>query len=92
MPIKPQIRAYIAENFLHGSPAADFTDATPLITSGIVDSLGMISLVDFLESNFGIEFLPREIDVDSLDTIEHIDAVVRAKLVDLQSVDLRHGQ
>jgi acyl carrier protein len=52
----------------------------PLITSGIIDSIGMLGLVDFIESRYAIEFLPREIDVHTLDTVERIEAVIRTKL------------
>ena len=55
-------------------------DAMPLITGGIIDSIGMIGLVAFLESRYEVEFMPREIDVHSLDTIERIEKVMRKKL------------
>ena len=55
-------------------------DAMPLITGGLIDSIGMIGLVAFLESRFEIEFMPREIDVHSLDTVERIEEVIRKKL------------
>jgi acyl carrier protein len=52
----------------------------PLITSGIIDSIGMLGLVDFIESRYAIEFMPREIDVHALDTVERIASLIRAKL------------
>jgi acyl carrier protein len=52
----------------------------PLITSGIIDSIGMLGLVDFIESRYAIEFMPREIDVHTLDTVERIESLIRAKL------------
>ena len=55
-------------------------DATPLVTGGLIDSIGMIGLVAFLENRFAVEFMPREIDVHSLDTLERIEEVVRKKL------------
>jgi acyl carrier protein len=69
----------VAENFLAASPNT-ILDTTSLITGGIIDSIGMISLVAFLERHFDIEFMPREIDVHSLDTVELIEQVVRKKL------------
>ncbi|MGA2202662.1 MAG: acyl carrier protein [Terriglobales bacterium] len=78
--IKSEVRKYIADNFLLGAQRATLEDAMPLITGGIIDSIGMIGLVDFLESRFEVEFMPREIDVHSLDTVERIEELIRKKL------------
>lgn len=83
MEIKTEVRKYVAENFLSASPNT-IEDTMPLITGGIIDSIGMISLVAFLESHFEIEFMPREIDVHSLDTVDRIEEVVRKKLASRQ--------
>ena len=80
MEIKTEVRQFIAENFLLGVHQTTIEDATPLITGGLIDSIGMIGLVAFLESRFEIEFMPREIDVHSLDTLERIEELIRKKL------------
>ena len=80
MEIKNEIRAFIAANYLPDSPPEAIDDSMPLITSGIIDSIGMLGLVDFIESRFAIEFLPREIDVHALDSIQRIETLIRAKL------------
>jgi acyl carrier protein len=63
--IKTEVRQYIAENFLPGAPIETIDDSMPLITGGVIDSIGMIGLVAFLESRYEVEFMPREIDVHS---------------------------
>jgi acyl carrier protein len=78
--IKQAVRQFIAENVLLGLHQTTIGDTTPLVTGGLIDSIGMIGLVAFLESRFEIEFMPREIDVHSLDTLERIEEVVRKKL------------
>jgi acyl carrier protein len=78
--IKPEVRKYVVDNFLLGAQRATIVeDATPLITGGLIDSIGMIGLVAFLESRFEVEFMPREIDVHSLDTVERIEILIRKK-------------
>ena len=52
----------------------------PLISGGLIDSIGMVGLVAFLERRYEIEFMPREIDVDRLDTIEQIETLIQKKL------------
>jgi acyl carrier protein len=91
--IRTEVRKYVAENFLPDVPEATVEDTMPLISGGIIDSLGMIGLVDFLESRFEVEFMPREIDMHSLDTVERIEAVVRGKLAGRKAgVATGHGQ
>jgi len=78
--IKTEVRKYIAENFLLDAPEATIEDTMPLITGGLIDSLGMVGLIAFLERRFEVEFMPREIDVHRLDTVERIDELLRKKL------------
>ena len=79
MEIKGAIRQFIAENVLLGVHQAKIEDSTPLVTGGLIDSIGMIGLVAFLESQFKVEFDPREINVQHLNTLEQIEELIRKK-------------
>jgi len=89
--IKKAVRQFIAENVLLGVHQTAIEDATPLITGGLIDSIGMVGLVAFLEAHFEVEFMPREIDAHSLDTLERIEEVIRKKLTDGQRVSLERS-
>ena len=89
--IKKEVRQFIAKNVLLGVHQTTIEDATPLITGGLIDSIGMIGLVDFLEARFGVEFMPREVDVHSLDTLERIEEVIRKKLAGREAVAATSG-
>jgi acyl carrier protein len=78
--IKTEVRKYVADNFLPDASVESISDDMPLITGGIIDSIGMLGLVDFLESRYEIEFMPREIDVHSLDTLAQIEELIQRKL------------
>ncbi len=80
MEIKTEVRQYVIENFLSDAPDASLEDSTRLVTSGLIDSIGMIGLVDFIEGRFAIEFMPREIGVHNLDTVDQIEELIRKKL------------
>lgn len=41
---------------------------TPLLSSGLVDSFGVIGLLSDLESHYGVIIEPEEVDVDTFDT------------------------
>lgn len=78
--VKQAIREYILKEFLPGENPAELTDATPLITGGILDSLATIKLVAFLEQQFKIQIQAHETMVDYLDTINDIAQLVQSKL------------
>jgi acyl carrier protein len=78
--LKQAIRGYILEEFLPGESPAMLTDSTPLITGGILDSLGTIKLVAFLEERFKIQIQAHETMVDYLDTVNDIAQLVSSKL------------
>ena len=80
MEIKATVRQFILHNYLRGAQSQSLQDTTPLITTGIIDSIGVIDLLNFLESQFGIEFMPAEIDRYHLDTVEQIHRIIREKL------------
>jgi len=92
MEIKSAVRQFIAENVLLGVHQTVIEDATPLVTGGLIDSIGMIGLVSFLEARFKVEFVPREINVHSLDTLEQIEELIRKKLAGRDADSAGSGQ
>ncbi len=51
-----------------------------LLGSGIVDSLGMMKLVSFIEEQFAIEVAPDEMVIDNFMTVENICEYIKTKL------------
>jgi acyl carrier protein len=80
MNIQAVVRQYILEKYLAGEYSEGFEDTTPLISSGIIDSIGVLDLVNFIESRFKIEFMPREIAPHNLETVEQIQLAIQKKL------------
>jgi len=80
MNIQAVVRQYILEKHLQGEYSKGFQDTTPLISSGIIDSIGVLDLVNFIESRFEIEFMPREIAPRNLETVEQIQQAIQRKL------------
>ncbi|MGB6199050.1 MAG: acyl carrier protein [Candidatus Acidiferrales bacterium] len=77
--IKSEIHQYILTEFLPGEKSSNLHDDTPLRTSGIVDSTGMLQLVGFIEDRFGIEVDAYEANVENFDRIEDIVAFIAKK-------------
>jgi acyl carrier protein len=78
MDYKQEIRGYVKEHFLPGGQGLE--DTTPLISGGLIDSIGMLGLISFMESRFGVEFMPREVDAHTLDNVNLIAALIDRKL------------
>lgn len=72
------VKAYILEEFLPGESPSSIDETTPLITGGIIDSIGTIKLVSFLEKTYNIQFKAFEFN-DNLDNIKSIVRVVEKK-------------
>jgi acyl carrier protein len=77
--IRQAVQDYILSEFLTGEDPAELTDATPLITGGILDSISTLKLVVFLEERFGVIVEAHEADVDNLDSVGRIARLIESK-------------
>lgn len=77
--VKLLVRSYVAQQFLPGEDPASITDDVKLVSDGIIDSLGSLKLVSWLEERFGVKVEAHEVDVDHLDTLDLISALVISK-------------
>jgi acyl carrier protein len=73
------IRAFIVENFLFGDTTVDLADHVSLIEAGIIDSTGVLELVGFVESTFGLTVADSDIVPANFDSIGRLAAYVEAK-------------
>lgn len=77
--IKETLKIYILNEFLPGEDPTALTDATPLMTTGILDSIAVLKAVTFLENQFGIIVQPHEAVVDNLNTVLDMTRLVMSK-------------
>ena len=73
------IRQYILSEFLPGEKASNLLDDTPLRSSGILDSMATLRLINFVEERFGIEVDAHEASVENFDRIDSIVSFIRSK-------------
>ncbi len=55
---------------------APFGDSESLIKAGRLDSLSVVKLVTFLESDFGVDFTRVEFDPERFDSVSDIAAIL----------------
>ena len=70
------IRKFVAGLLEEHDDRAPFTDTDSLVGSGRLDSLSVVKLVTFLESDFAVDFSEVKFDPQRLDSVAGIAAVV----------------
>lgn len=76
--MKEKIRSFIVENFLFGDAGA-LKEDTSFLNDGIIDSTGILELVDYIEENFGIKVEDDELVPENLDSIKNLEAYITRK-------------
>jgi len=77
--IKTAVKTFILNEYLPGEDPVALTDSTPLMTTGILDSIAVLKAVTFLESQFGITIEPHEAVIENLNTLSDIARLVMSK-------------
>ncbi len=78
MNVQQRVRRFVLENFYVSDPS-EVADDTLLVTTGFVDSTGMLEVITFLEEEFGIRIADDETTAENLESIERIAAFVERK-------------
>ncbi len=73
------VREFIAENFLFRADAEIDNDQS-LLESGVIDSTGVLEVIAFLETTFGIVVADEEIVPENLDSISSMTRYLASKL------------
>jgi acyl carrier protein len=79
MNIEDKIREFIIKNLYYAEGAALSDDAS-LLAEGVIDSMGAMELVAFVESEFKIKVEMSEVVVKNFDSIRKMGNFVRRKL------------
>lgn len=78
MALEPAIRQFVRENFIVGE--APLPGDASLTQTGIIDSLGVLELVLFLEERYGVRVSEAETLPENLDTVDNIVRYLGTKL------------
>lgn len=73
--IEETLLAYIAREFLSGD-GTGLTRSTPLLDLGVLDSLSVVRLMTFAETEFGIPIPLEVVSMDDMKDIARLAALV----------------
>ncbi len=75
-----RIRDFLVEEANWDGPRAELTDDLPLIETHVIDSMLLLRMVAWLESEYGISIGDADVVPSNFGSIERISRLVAAKL------------
>jgi acyl carrier protein len=76
MEVSTRVREFIRCSFL----VDDFEDDDSFLANGLIDSLGMMQVVSFVESEFRISVKDTDLVPENFDSVVNVAAYVRREL------------
>lgn len=73
------IRSFLFDNFSYRLDGVELDDAESLSGAGVLDSIGVLSLVTFVEEAFAVSIADDEVTPENLDSIVSLTAFIGRK-------------
>ena len=77
--IKTALRTFILENYLFTDDESALADNDSFLDNGILDSMGILELIDYLTEELKVEVDGDEVIPDNLDSIDKVVSFVSKK-------------
>jgi acyl carrier protein len=78
--IKRKLNAFIRDKFLLGNKDTTLNDNDSFLEKGIIDSTGVLELVNYIEETFGIKVEDEELIPDNLDSLDKLTNFITKKI------------
>jgi len=77
--VRQKLRHFILENYLFTDDESALQDDTSFLDGGILDSMGILELIEYLDESLGIKVEGDELVPDNLDSIDSLIKFISAK-------------
>jgi acyl carrier protein len=77
--VRSRMRAYITDNFLYMRRDLKLGDDDSLLRKGVIDSLGVMEVLGFVEETFGLHVDQNDITEENFGTLNAITRYVAAR-------------
>jgi acyl carrier protein len=77
--IKSALRNFITESFLPSAGLESFVDDDSFMETGIIDSTGVLELLEFIEEAFTIKIEDEEVIPANLDSLNNLSSFIQRK-------------
>ncbi len=78
--VESKIKQFVLDNFLFGGSPDDVNEDVSLLDTGIMDSLGVLQLVSFVEETFSIQVEDVDVVPDNFDSVRSLASYTRRKV------------
>ncbi|WP_420630856.1 acyl carrier protein [Candidatus Leptofilum sp.] len=72
------LKEYIREELMNGA-SNELDESENLLAAGIIDSLGILRLVSFVEEKFGIEVPDEDVTIDNFQSVKSMSDYVASQ-------------
>ena len=79
MNIRDQLTTYVVEECLQRRDGYRLSPNEQLLGHGVIDSMQMLQLTQFIEDRFGVSIADEDLVMDNFQTIGHITAFIERK-------------
>jgi acyl carrier protein len=87
--VEQKLRKIVTETFLVGGDRSELRGDDSFIETGIIDSTGILQLVEFVEQEFSFKVEDEDLIPENLDSIDRLVAFVERKKV-LSAMGVKH--
>jgi acyl carrier protein len=77
--ILSKIRTFIVENFLFGNEAEMVSNEESFMENRIIDSTGILELIEFIEETYEITVEDNELLPENLDSLNNVSSFILSK-------------
>jgi acyl carrier protein len=78
--IRSKIFEFLKTNFFLDTIATPITDMDSFLEKGIIDSTGVLEVINFIQNDFGVEVLDEEILPENIDSVSNIVSYLARKM------------
>ncbi len=76
--MKEELRKFIIDNFMHGKETLD--ESENLFESGIIDSLGFVKLLAFIDENLKVHLSMSDVIIEKFGTLTQMVETLESKI------------
>ena len=80
------IRNYVIEEFLPGTESQEIPADMDLLNSGIIDSLGLLKMIAWIETTFEVTVGDEDLDPENFRSLESMDRFIAAASLNSSAV------
>lgn len=78
--VSQQIKDFVLKNFLFTDDEAALSNDQSLMQTGVLDSTGILELINFVEETFAISVADEEMLPENFDSVDAVSGFVTRKL------------